>query len=657
MLQVQGLDYLVGERQLLRGIDWAVQPGKRAALIGPNGAGKTTLLRLLTGELTPQSGRIVKPKSYIIGYLPQEEMNLQEGSILETALQGRRDLLDMEQRMAELHRALDGPHEYHDRLLKQLGELEERYSLEEGYRLESLAQEILTGLGFMPDDQARPLSEFSGGWRMRAYLAQLLLKHPDLLLLDEPTNHLDLPALEWLEQYLLDYKGSIVLVSHDRYFIDRLAHEIYELDRGELVKYAGDYHFYEQKKREYEELQRKKWEEQQLEIRRQERFIERFRAKNTKATQVQSRIKHLEKIERLEPPPVRRTFNFRLQAGERSFKDVLQLEGLSFRYGQDWVLRGVDLHVLRGERLALVGVNGAGKTTLARLIAGQIHPQEGRVLRGNRVRIGYYAQHQVDALDLESSLYEEVESSAADEYIPRIRNALGVFQFSGDDVYKKIKVLSGGEKARVSLAKILLSPVNFLVMDEPTNHLDVLSREALEESLRQYEGTLLLISHDRYFLDKIISRVIEVKDHNILEYAGNYSYYHEKREKTTVMESSKKGKVKTALLGKKSKEQKRQEAEARQRISKTRNTIQASIQWLEQEIDKLERRKREIEELLCRPDIYQEKDFMLSLQKELPLVNHQLQEYYADWEKARVDLEELLNSLEVIGREESPKET
>ncbi len=652
---MQGLEYRIGERHLLKSIDWANQPGKRVALIGPNGAGKTTLFRLMIGEITSQSGKIVKPKNYGIGYLPQEETSLGEGTVLQTALKGRADLLNMEKRIAELHAALDGPHENHEKLLKQLGELEERYSIEEGYRLESLAQEILTGLGFVPQDQSRPLSEFSGGWRMRAYLAQLLLQNPDLLLLDEPTNHLDLPALEWLEQYLLDYKGSIVLVSHDRYFIDRLAHEIYELDRGELTKYAGNYHFYERRRQENEALQRKKWEEQQLEIKRQERFIERFRYKNTKATQVQSRIKYLEKLERFEAPTVRRSFDFRLQAGERSFKDVLRLEAMSFRYNKDWVLENVDLHIMRGERIALVGVNGAGKTTLARLIAGQIHPQEGGLHRGGRVRIGYYAQHQVDTLNLEATVYEEVESSAAQEYIPRIRNALGVFQFGGDDVLKKIKVLSGGEKARVSLAKILLSPVNFLVMDEPTNHLDVVSREALEDALDQYEGTLLLVSHDRYFLDKIISRVVEVKDKNILEYAGNYSYYHEKREKGAEMEPSKKEKVKTGLLGKKTKEQKRQEAEARQRISKTRNTIETSIQWLEREIDRLESRKKEIEDLLCRPDIYQEKEYMLSLQKELPLINKQLQEYYSDWEKGRIELEELLSGLEVVGQED-PKE-
>jgi len=652
MLQVQGLEYRIGERHLLKNIDWAIQPGKRAALIGPNGAGKTTLFRLVMGEITPQSGKIVKPKNYGIGYLPQEESSFEGGTVQTTALEGRCDLLEMEVRMAALHAALDGPHQNHEKLLNQLGELEERYSLEEGYRLESLAQEILTGLGFAPNDQKRPLSEFSGGWRMRAYLAQLLLKKPDLLLLDEPTNHLDLPALEWLEQYLLDYKGSIVLVSHDRYFIDRLAHEIYELDRGELTKYAGNYHFYERKKQESEALLRKKWEEQQQEIKRQERFIERFRAKNTKATQVQSRVKYLEKMERMEAPTMQRTFDFRLQSGEHSYKDVSQLEGISFRYDQDWVLHDIDLHITRGERIALVGVNGAGKTTLARLVAGQIRPQEGSIQWGNRVRIGYYAQHQVDALNLNATVYEEVESSAAEEYSPSIRNALGVFQFSGDDVFKKIKVLSGGEKARVSLAKILLSPVNFLVMDEPTNHLDVVSREALENSLTQYQGTLLLVSHDRYFLDKIITRVLDVKDKSISEFAGNYSYYLEKREEGAEMEPTKKEKVKTVLLGKKTKEQKRLEAEARQRISKTRNTIETSIQWLEREIDRLEARKKEIEELLCRPDIYQEKDQMLSLQKELPLINKQLQEYYTDWEKARIELEELLTGLAVVDQKD-----
>ncbi len=448
MLQVQGLHYEIGERILLHHIDWSIQPGRRVALIGPNGAGKTTLFRLMLGQITPQEGKVVKPKNFRIGLLPQEEMSLSGGSVLESVLAGREEVLDLEQRIQALHESLALQPE-HPTLLEQLGDLEQRYASCRGYDLETTAQALLSGLGFKDAHSLRPLDEFSGGWRMRAYLARLLLQEPDLLLLDEPTNHLDLPAIEWLEQYLLDFKGSVVLVSHDRYFIDRLAQEIFELDRGVLTHYTGPYHIYEKEKKARELLILKKWEEQQAEIRRQERFIERFRAKNTKATQVQSRVKHLEKIELVERPPERRRFGFQLEPGIKSFKDVLEIRNMSFRYAADWILRQVDLHVLRGEKFALVGPNGAGKTTLAQLIAGQVSPQEGVLKLGERTRIGYYAQHQVSSLDLEASVLEEVTSTVADVYVPRVRDALGVFQFSGDDVHKKIRVLSG-EKRPVS---------------------------------------------------------------------------------------------------------------------------------------------------------------------------------------------------------------
>jgi ATP-binding cassette subfamily F protein 3 len=661
MLQVQGLEYEIGELELLRGIDWAIQPGRRAALIGPNGAGKTTLFRLMIGELSPQKGRVVKPKNFRIGLLPQEELSLSWGTVLESVLEGRGEVLALEHKIRDLHEALNKAPE-DEALLERLGELERRFSASRGYELETTAKMLLSGLGFPERDFNRPLDEFSGGWRMRTYLARLLLQEPDLLLLDEPTNHLDLPAIEWLEAYLLEFKGSVVLVSHDRYFIDRLAQEIFELDRGVLSRYPGNYHAFERLKREKEQLLLKKWEEQQAEIRRQERFIERFRAKNTKASQVQSRVKHLEKIVPVERPPDRRRFGFQLEPSIKSFKDVLELRSMGFRYADegDWILKDVDLHVLRGEKLALVGPNGAGKTTLARLIAGQLSPREGGLILGQRVRIGYYAQHHVASLNLEATVYEEVAATVAEAYVPRIRDTLGVFQFSGDDVDKKIRVLSGGEKARVSLAKILLSPVNFLVMDEPTNHLDLMSREALEEALSRYEGTLLLVSHDRYFLDKLIGRVIELKSGRLFEYAGNYSYYMEKRmeKRDDFPEKDVRSRIKTktTLLSRKSKEQKRREAEARQRISKERNRLETDTLFLEDEIERLENRKKEIEEYLCRPDAFQEREYAVAIQKELIEISRRLKEFYADWESKKFEQEDLLSRLEKELVEDTPEE-
>jgi ATP-binding cassette subfamily F protein 3 len=645
MLQIQNLHYAIGELEILQDVSWAIKPGKRAALIGPNGAGKTTLFRILCGELKQQKGRIVKPKSYHIGYLPQEEIVLDEGTALETVIEGRGEIKVLEKKIYKLHKALESYSDGQDQVLEELGELEYRYDALEGYNIEAEAKSFLSGLGFSENGFYRPLSELSGGWRMRAYLARLLVQKPDLLLLDEPTNHLDLPSLEWLEQYLLSFKGSIIIVSHDRFFIDRLSQEIYELERGELEYYPGDYHFYVRKKEQNQFLRRKKWEEQQLEIKRQEHFIERFRYKATKAAQVQSRVKQLEKMKKIEPPVEKKRFGFSLKVEERSYKDVLQIKNMSFRYEKDWILQDIDIHLSRGENAALVGVNGAGKTTLTRLITGQLVPQQGEVHLGKRTKVGYYAQHQVDALDMAATVYDEVASTVADNYIPKIRDALGIFRFSGDDVYKKIEVLSGGEKARVSLVKILISPVNFLIMDEPTNHLDVNSREALEQALSDYDGTLLIISHDRYFLDKLVTRVIEIDEKHIEGYAGNYSYYLEKRKSAPDNLSGQNKKKSVEPRVKKTKEQKRQEAQARQAVSIKRNQIEKDINRIEAEIDKFESRKFEIESVMCRPETHEEGKLMVSLQKELTDINKKLQKYYSQWEKNRLTLEQLLNKI------------
>jgi ATP-binding cassette, subfamily F, member 3 len=652
MLQIRELQYSVGDRQLLAGVDWMIEPGKRVALIGPNGAGKTTMLRILHGDIEEYNGLITKPKEYHIGYLPQEEVVVGSGSVLDVVLRGQEEALMIERKLQELHALLEEPHDNHEVLLHQIGDLEHRYDALDGYHMEINAKAILSGLGFAETDFTRPLSEFSGGWRMRVHLARLLLQKPDLLLLDEPTNHLDIPSLEWLENYLLNTGSSVIIVSHDRFFIDRLAEAIYELDRGKLVYYAGNYHFYEREKEQRLELLQKQWEAQQAERQRQERFINRFRYKATKAKQVQSRIKQLEKMEVIELPPPPPNLQFRINVDSASYKDVLHIKKLWFRYEEEWVLEDVDLSLYRGQKIAMVGVNGAGKTTLTRLIAEELTPQKGSVEIGERVKIGYYAQHQVETLDLESTIYDEVFNSAADSQRPRVRDVLGMFQFRGDDVYKRIGVLSGGEKARVSLTKILLSPVNFLIMDEPTNHLDVMSKDALEHALMHYDGTLILISHDRYFLDKIVSRVVELKDHHMTDYAGNYSDYLRHRDLVAASsprlatlhaeKSSAKNSNNATLQVKKTKEQKRLEAEARQAISKERNRLNRLVKKLEAEIDKHEGRKTELEFQLSLPKTYENGDQVAELQKAYADTNVDLEGAYRKWEEAQLELEELL---------------
>ncbi len=646
MLQIKELQYAIGDRELLNGISWNINPGKRVALIGPNGAGKTTLLRIIVGDLEYHSGSMIMPQDYVIGYLPQEEVHIGKGPILTTVLEGNKEITDLEWEIYRIHEELNENPDNQEVLLERLGTAESRYRLLGGYQLESTARSILSGLGFSAKDHHRSLTEFSGGWRMRVYLARLLIQNPDLLLLDEPTNHLDLPSLEWLEYYLRNFQGSVVIVSHDRFFIDRLAQEIVELNNGKLEHYSGNYHYFEEQKKSRMELLLKKQEQIQKEKARQQQFIDRFRYKATKAAQVQSRLKQLDKLETIELPQNERHISFRIKVEKPSYQDVLQIENMSFHYDAGWVLREINFSLFRGERVALVGVNGAGKTTLTRLITSQLHPQQGRIQLGERVSVGYYAQHQVEQLDLDRDIYDEVLSSSAAVHRPHIRNILGLFQFTGDEVSKRIGVLSGGEKARVSLAKILTSPVNFLIMDEPTNHLDIASRDALENALVDYDGTLLLISHDRYFLDKLVNRVIELKDTRLTEYEGNYSHYLEKRE--GFRDSGIGGNEispTSAIKNKNQKEKKRREAEARQAISKERNHLEGEIRKLEETIQRLDEVKLRLEQEMSDPQNYRDGEKAAALQLKYVDTKKSLETSMESWESLQVTYQKLLESL------------
>ncbi len=653
MLQVKNLTYDIGGRRLLDAVDWVIQPGARLALVGPNGAGKTTLLRLICGELEAPAQSLQIPKNYRIGYLPQESTALERGTVMATVLAGQLEAAGLESEIERLHQRLADEEQDQENLLRRLGEAESRYRALDGYSLEAQAASVLSGLGFSRDDFSRPLAEMSGGWRMRAMLAGLLLRRPELLLLDEPTNHLDLPSLEWLEQYLPTYPGAIVAVSHDRFFIDRLAREIVELDRGRLTAYNGNYAAYEEQKQTAEDLLRKKWQETETERERQLRFINRFRYQATKAAQVQSRIKSLEKLEKVELPPPAPRLSFDIRVETQSFREVLHIRDLSFRYEETWVLQELNLDLQRGEKVCLVGVNGAGKTTLTKLLAGQLQPQKGRIKIGERVIMGYYAQHQSEALDLEASVYQEVAATAADCHVPRIRDILGLFQFHGEDIRKKTGVLSGGEKARVSLTRILLSPVNFLVMDEPTNHLDKTARAALEEALGRYNGTLLLISHDRYLLDKLVSRVLELKDGRLTEYLGNYSEYLARRRQEcpdiaeTVFSAPA---VEKPPPGRKNREQKKREAEARQLLNQELQRLRKVTSGLEDKIAALELERKKMEDLLSDAATYRDSGRAVTLQKDYSVLRRELEQAESDWEKSQTELEARLAEKEASCR-------
>lgn len=647
MLQIRNLHYSIGDRDLLDAVDWNIQPTKRFALVGPNGSGKTTLLRILIGEIDSHAGTITKPRSYSIGYLPQEEIVLGQGTILENALAGIPEIQMLEHEIHDLHTDLETNPE-NTNMLKKLGRLEQRYQDLGGYTIENAAKKILSGLGFEESQFHADFVELSGGGCMRVYTARLLLQNPDLLLLDEPTNHLDIPSMEWLEQYLLSYKGSIIIVSHDRFFIDRLAHEIYELDRGELTRYRGNYHLFEQQKKEKLRLLQKRRDEQVTEQERISRFINKYRSDKRRASQVQSRIKMLEKMDEIELPPATRRLDFSLQVETPSYKDVLTIDNMSFRYQQDWVLKKIDLHISRGDKIALVGINGAGKTTLTRLISEELEPQQGDLQLGKKVQVGFYAQHQIQALHPDNTVFDEVASTAATGLITKIRQVLGIFQFGDDEIDKKIKVLSGGEKARVSLAKILLSPVNFLIMDEPTTHLDITAREALEEALVDYNGTLLLISHDRYFLDKLVGRVIELMDGCLDEYSGNYSYYLWKRgQKLDSLENNSETIVSLEhrTSGYKTKEQKRLEAQTRQEVSRERNRLQKIIARIEKDIEESESQLKEMEAKLADPITYRDGTDIARLKRDYAKIKRRVEKLYESWESHRLQLEKLLKPL------------
>jgi len=513
-----------GGQEILRGCSWRVGRGERIGLVGPNGAGKTTLCRILAAAEEPDEGRVHLDSGVTVGYLPQEVAGGIDRTVLAEALSGFDEVWELEAELERLAEAMSRP-DADSGLTDRYGEVQHRFEALGGYRLEAEAKMILGGLGFAPAGLHRPLGEFSGGWRMRAALARLLLLRPDLLLLDEPTNHLDLESLGWLENFLASYDGSVVIVSHDRYFLNRMVTSIAELAAGEVVVYPGDYDDFLVEREARRALIEARARNQAKRIEEIERFIDRFRYKSSKARQVQSRIKMLEKVERIEVDGDARKIHFRFPQPPRTGRIVMRLEGVRKAYGDNVVYAGVNFTAERAERISLVGINGAGKSTLLKMLAGVLPPDAGERVLGAHVEVHYYAQHQLDALDPAHTVLEEIEQAAPDATHTRLRTILGSFLFGGDSVDKRVAVLSGGEKARLALAKMLVRPAALLCMDEPTNHLDLASKEVLEEALAGFTGTIVFISHDRYFINRIATRVVEVQGGRLTDYLGNYDDY------------------------------------------------------------------------------------------------------------------------------------
>jgi ATPase subunit of ABC transporter with duplicated ATPase domains len=524
-----------GKQLIFVDASFQLNPGEKVGLVGPNGAGKTTLFRMIVGEEEADEGEVTVPKRLHIGYFRQDVEEMQGRSVLDEAIAGSGRAGDLHHELEDLQRAMEDPERADelDQILERFGHVQEEYEHLGGYALEAGAREVLHGLGFEDDQIDGDVGALSGGWKMRVALARVLLGRPDVLLMDEPTNHLDIESIIWLEQFLKSYQGALLMTSHDREFMNRIVSKIAEIDSGEIVTYSGDYDFYERERAIRDTNLQAAFARQQAMLAKEQRFIDRFRTHAAKAAQVQSRIKALDKIEKVELPKKRTVVKFEFRVPARSGDQVAVIEDLHKRFGPRVIYDGFNLTVRRGERWAVMGKNGAGKTTLLKMIAGAIEPDAGSVRLGASLSMGYFAQQSLDVLDPELTVIEQLQKDFPQDGMGALRTLAGAFQFSGDDVDKSIRALSGGEKSRLAMARMLYNPPNFLVLDEPTNHLDLATKEMLVEALKEFEGTMIFVSHDRTFLRGLSSRVLELggesgRDRNPHVYLGSYVEYVQK---------------------------------------------------------------------------------------------------------------------------------
>ncbi|MCX6210686.1 MAG: ABC-F family ATP-binding cassette domain-containing protein [Bacteroidetes bacterium] len=610
LIGLQNVTFEFGARVIVQDATWHINPGERIGLIGYNGTGKSTLFKVLVGEYTPSKGSVEKGRETTIGYLHQDLLSFDTNdSILEVALSAFEKVKSIEKEIEEITAQLET--DSSDELLLLYSEKLHDLEVAGGYEIEYKTEEVLHGLGFSDKDIKRPYKEFSGGWRMRVLLAKMILQQPDVLLLDEPTNHLDLPSIEWLEKYLMFYKGSVVIVSHDKFFLNRMVNKIVELYQQELHIYSGNYEFYEQEKAVRIELQQKAYENQQDYIRQQERFVERFKAKASKAAAAQSIVKRLDKIERIEQTEIERPnikINFRID--KQPGKIISELKNVSKRFGEIEILNNASIEINRGDKIALVGANGKGKSTVLRIVSGTENITGERVA-GHNVEESFYAQHQLEALNISNTILEEMQLCGSNKTDLELRSLLGCFLFSGDDADKKIRVLSGGEKARVALAKVIAGKSNFLLLDEPTNHLDMHSVELLAEALNKYEGSYLLVSHDRYFISMAANKIWEIEDGIIKEFKGTYAEWVQWKEREANNLKSQGVKVKAEIQNPKATSEKQEARNVVNEKQENKNEASKEIQKLQRSLEKIEAdinvqnlKKQEIENELGNPDNY-----------------------------------------------------
>ncbi|MCB0696314.1 MAG: ABC-F family ATP-binding cassette domain-containing protein [Chitinophagaceae bacterium] len=646
LVSLQNISFYFGSRPILENASWQVDTGQRIGLVGSNGAGKSTLLRIITGAYTIDSGTINKPKDVTIGFFNQDLLSFStENSILSVGMQAFERAHEVEIEMNKVLKELETKPD-DEVLLDKYSHLLHDFEVAGGYEMEHKAAEVLEGLGFSTTDLQRPYNQFSGGWRMRVLLAKMMLQAPDLLLLDEPTNHLDLPSIEWLERYLQGYPGSVIIVSHDRYFLDRMVNRIVEVWQQSLHLYTGNYSFYQKEKVERMELQQRAYENQKDYIRQQERFIERFKAKASKAAQAQSAMKRLDKLDKIEAPDASiPTMNINFDVKTQPGKIICTLKDISKKFGEQTIFDHANAEINRGDKIALIGANGKGKSTLLRIIADR-ETFDGERKWGHNVEESFYAQHQLEALNIEHEILEEMSLAGTGKNELELRQLLGCFLFSGDDVFKKIKVLSGGEKARVALAKTIAMKGNFLMLDEPTNHLDMQSVEMLIEALNKYQGTFILVSHDRYFISKTANKIWVIEDGMVREFDGTYdewTVYEEERARRKTAKPAPEPVVEKKPEPKKQTPVQNSELK---KLQKEFQNKQRTFQKLEEQINKLNEEKVKLEAQLADPEFYADKDKFMKVDEAYRNLNTQLETLTRGYDKA---FEEMLEYEEKLG--------
>lgn len=626
MISINDLSYYIGDRPLYDEASLFIGPKDRIGLIGLNGTGKSTLLKMIVGDQQATSGEINMSNDTTIGFLNQDLLSYQSDEpILHVAMQAFQETLKIQEQIDKVLKEME--ENYRDELVDKLAKLQERFETNEGYSMQARAEEILEGIGFNTSDLKRPLREFSGGWRMRVMLAKLLLEKPSLLMLDEPTNHLDLPSIEWLENYLQSYEGAVIIVSHDRRFLNASINKIVEVTGYQLHSYSGNYDFYLEEKELRNEIQQNAFENQQQKIKQAERFVERFKAKASKAKQAQSRAKMLEKMDRIEAvvddtAEVNFKFSFKVKSG----RHVAKLHDISKAYGDLEILKNAEAHIERGDKIAFIGANGKGKSTALRIVAGT-EPHAGTVEKGHNVSTSFFAQHQLESLNVNNEIIEELKQAGSGKTEQELRGVLGCFLFTDEEVFKKIKVLSGGEKSRVALAKTLISESNFLMLDEPTNHLDMLSVGILVQALQQFEGTFILVSHDRDFISNVANKIWWIEDQEIKEYPGTYEEWHWWYTKE---QEKKKGNQQVTDTVKK---EKKETVSTKPRHEQPQKELEKEIAQLEGKIEGLESEVARFEEEMAKPEVFEDEEKMTKTSNKYNGKKAELEKLHGRWEE------------------------